>query len=228
MGGLSSFIDNLTGKAGARAATNAANVQRAGYQQQQELWNPLSQFGMAQLDPLYADATTGGYGSNIGDILGGSGFGALVDARQRASGAALSNAGLRRSGAAATEAARIPTDLAFNIEQELNRRRMANLNQGMMGTQNVGAAIEGASGATAGGILGAQQARSQGAQNILGAATSIGGALVGMPGGIGGMFGGGGGGLGSILGGVKSFFGGSGGGNMPQDYSAKYMQGWGR
>jgi hypothetical protein len=218
--GVGNFVDDLTGKSGARAANNAANVQVNGYQQQQDYWRPVSQFGMDQIAPLSSDATAGGYSSSIGDILRGQGFTDLVDARQRASNAALSSSGLRRSGAAATEAARIPADLAMSIEQELNRRRMSNFNAGSMGMQGVSNAMGSAGEAAAGGILGAQQARSQGAQNIFGGLTSIGGALLqpggllsiggGAAGGAMGAAGAAGGGIGSILGGAGSMLPGIG------------------
>lgn len=104
----------------------------------------------------------------LSQIMGGDQFGSLVDERQRGITGQLAAGGLTRSGAAITEGARVPTDLAFEIENMLAGRQqqqqqftgdttgqIASLLAGIGGTQ--GGAIRGAAEAEASGILGEKQ-----------------------------------------------------------------------
>jgi len=151
------------------------------------LLDPTIEAGQRQIPFLEESASAGGFGANIGDILSGGALDPLIAERQRASQAALSGAGLRRSGAAATEAARIPANLSLGIEQELNRRRenIASRGQAGIGTainlQDVIGSI--ISGGTKGGL----QARAAGLSNII----DIGSSALSAGGGAGGFGGGG-------------------------------------
>lgn len=137
---------------------------------------------------------------------GGEAFRALIDERQRGIQGQLAAGGLTRSGSALQEAARIPTDLGFQIEQLLTGRSQSLAGQAQAGAGAVGQFGAGASGgisslaqasgqAISSGILADQQAAAQGASNI--------GTLAGA--GIGGFFGGlPGAQIGAGLGGVAS------------------------
>lgn len=83
-------------------------------------------------------------------------FQPLVDERFRYANQQLANAGVRRSGQAARTAAKIPTDIAFAIESELNRRR----------AQNAGIAFDATNAANSNRIAGAD-ARASGSSGIL-------------------------------------------------------------
>lgn len=162
------FVDDITGKSAQDAIDEAAQTQ-AGFQNQiLDLLRPTVEAGQAQLDPLAQSATLKGFGANIGDILSSGALDPVIAERQKASQAALAGAGLRRSSEAGRRAAQIPTDMAFSVEQELNRRR-----------GNIAGLGERATGQTAGtlgnigsilgqGILGGQQAGAAGTQNIMG------------------------------------------------------------
>lgn len=209
--------DDVRGKTGQRAAQEAAQMQSAAHNQVGEMYQPLADWGMGHMDQLGTDATAGGYGGSLGSIMQGEGFGQLIAERQRAADAQLSQAGLRRSGAAASAAAAIPADMAMQIEREMHSRRMGNMQMGMQGMGNVAGSVLGAAGANASGALGAAQARQQGTGNILNLAGQIGGAVAGMPG-IGGM----------MSGGIGSIFGGGAGspGTNQSDYTGQAMQNW--
>jgi len=119
-------------------------------------------------------------------------FSDLVNQRQDASNSALTAAGLSRSGFAAEEAARIPTELALQLEGLLNSRQQnlvsnsqnavtgqsalgqsasAQINQGLSGIgQTIGQ-----------GITGAAAARAQGAGDLLGTAASLAGMFFSDP-----------------------------------------------
>lgn len=116
---------------------------------------------------------------------GNAAFRALVDERQRAVQGQLSAGGLTRSGTALQEAARIPTDLGFQIEQLLSGRTSALAGSGQNAAAQLGAFGSQASGgvasllqqtgsAAASGILADQQASAAAGQNILNTAATIG------------------------------------------------------
>jgi hypothetical protein len=171
--GVTSGVDQITGQAGAEAATEAARIQADELGASRELYRPFIEAGAEQLPFLQDSATAEGYGSNIGDILYSGALDPLMAERQRAATAALSSAGLRRSGAAAVEAAKIPADLSMQIESELNRRRGAISQQGVQGANQYSNISQMIAEALAGGKLGAQQSRAQGTQNILDIGTSL-------------------------------------------------------
>ena len=168
------MIDDLTGKSGAEAALYAADLQAKQFQKLYDLYKPIVEAGQQQLGPLAQSATVQGFGNNIGDILNSDSFSALRDQRQKTATQQLSQAGLRRSGYAGKAAANIDTDLALQIESELNRRRQAILSGGQTGINGAGGALQGIGSSLAGGQLGAAQSNAQGSQNLM----AIGGALL--------------------------------------------------
>jgi hypothetical protein len=173
MGG---FLGSLTGSNGRKAAKKAAAVQAQQFQQIMGMYKPIADAGTAQIASLTSDATAQGFGSNIGDILGGGALDELIRERQDAATGYMAARGLRRSGAAAQQAADIPAELAMQIEGELNRRRQALYAGGAAGVNGMAGGAEGVGAAKASGYYGAAQAGAQGAQNILG----IGKALMGL------------------------------------------------
>jgi len=167
-GGIKRAVGDITGRNAEDALNQQAQQQSAALQQIIDLIRPTIEFGQAQQEPIAQSATLEGFGRSIGDILTGGAIDPLIDERQRRSQAALAGAGLRRSGAAAREAANIPTDLAFQIESELNRRRQSIAQQGQTGIGQT-AGLTGQIGnilntATQQGL----GARAAGTQNILG------------------------------------------------------------
>lgn len=128
----------LSGK-GARDAAERASQRQIEFQREtRELFRPIVEAGIAEIPELSRSATAEGFGQNIGEILQGESFAPLVEQRERAAAQALSSAGLRRSGQRARAAAQIPTDLALQIEGELNRRRQSIAGQGQSGAGNIG------------------------------------------------------------------------------------------
>ena len=109
----------------------------------QENIQPFLAAGTGALGAVQEGATVQGLESIISEILGGEAFGSLVGERQTALQGQLAAGGLTRSGTALEEAAAIPTDLAFQIENLLAGRQ-----QNLAGT--------GQNAATGLGALGAQ------------------------------------------------------------------------
>lgn len=105
-------------------------------------------------------------------------FQALVDERTRAAQGQLGASGLMRSGGALLEAARIPTELALALEEQLYGRQAALANSGqnaavMQGNAGMNAGnsvarlLQEQGAANAQGIIGAQQARAASSQSML-------------------------------------------------------------
>lgn len=82
-------------------------------------------------------ATQAGLEDILGEIMGGEGFGRLREERERSIQGALSAGGLMRSGRAVEEAAAIPTDLAFEIENMLFGRGERGEISRIQGLQNL-------------------------------------------------------------------------------------------
>lgn len=170
---IKGLLGGFSGQAGAEASLLGAQLQANEARLAREQFTPIIEAGIAQIDPLARSATVGGFGENIGDILGGGALDPLIAQRQRAADAQFSARGLRRSGAAGKAAADIPADLAFQIESELNRRRQSIAGQGQSGAGQ-SAALSGQIGqALAGGQFGAAQARAQGSQNVVSAGVGL-------------------------------------------------------
>lgn len=211
MGFFSDIIGGITGRTGAEAAGQAGALQAgaiteaskiAAASQEKGLQALMEQLGLTReafapflaagteaLPRLQEGATLEGLSGTLSQILGGDLFGDLIGERERGVRGQLAAGGLTRSGTAIEEAARIPTDLAMQIENMLFGRtrdiagtglsaaaqaggaegglsaQIANMFQSIGGTQAAG--ITGPAQATATGILGAAQSQTQGIQNLL-------------------------------------------------------------
>ncbi len=183
-GGLGlSFADDPFGKeAGADAARDAGREQAAAYglgidEQRrqfdavQALLAPFINAGRSALPGLESGAGVEGFSERIRALLSGGALQPLVDERTRAVQQQLAAGGLTRSGAGIRAAAGVPTDIALAIEEALYGRQanLVNLGQSSaVGQANIGSNLSttisqllGQQGeARAGGIIGAQQARS--------------------------------------------------------------------
>jgi len=160
-------VDGITGQTAADAAKRSGYQQADQFNKIYDLYKPVADAGRAQLEPLSAGATAAGYGQNIGDILNSGALQPMIQDRQNAATSYMAAHGLRRSGAAVREAANIPSDLAMQIENELNRRRQSIAGIGQTGNAGASGALEGIGSSLAGGTLGQAQAQSQGIGNIL-------------------------------------------------------------
>jgi hypothetical protein len=186
------YVSSRNADKAADASRDAAKMQADYGQKVLDLYKPYVDAGANQLPELENSATLGGYGNTLSQILGiaktpgpsgvGSSIGSilspnrqtsggnflqpLIDARQQAATSYFAARGLRRSGAAGKAAADIPTDLALQIESELNRRRQAIAGAGQTGVQGSAGTLTGIGEALAAGRLGVAQAQAQGAQGI--------------------------------------------------------------
>lgn len=174
-------IDQLSGKAGEKAFAEAAEVESGFQQQIIDLLKPELEFRQEQLGPLGESATAEGFTSNIESLLSGGTLDPLIAQRQRGATQAASSAGLRRSGGAIREAAAIPTDVAFNIENELRRRRERNAQIGQVGITGTTGAIGNLGAIQSGAITGGAGARAAGTSGILNLITGVGAGIVGRP-----------------------------------------------
>lgn len=162
------LIDDFSGKSGQEAAERAAQSQLGFHRESREMFRPIVEAGIAQLPALAESATAGGFGKNIGDILSGGSLDPLIQKRQQAADQQMASRGLRRSGGAIQQAANIPTDLAMQIEGELNRRRQSLAGQGQQGAGSSSSINTMMGDALAGSALAGQQATAQGSSNAMG------------------------------------------------------------
>ena len=145
-------------------------------------FDPFIQAGVGALPDLQRGfqapegTTAGGLENVINEIMGGEAFGGLVEERQRGVQGQLAAGGLTRSGTAIKEAAAIPTDLAFNIENLLTGRQFGAEQQRISVLQNLVSGGQAATGAQAG-ASGNMLANLMNA--ITGKASAAGGALTG-------------------------------------------------
>lgn len=114
-----------------------------------------------QLTPFVGDvsqgARAGGLDQRLGDIFGSQNFQNLRDERTRAVQGQLGAAGLTRSGTAIQEVANVPTELGFNLENQLFNRQSGLATQGINQQIN----IENLRQALAGNVAGLQQSTGQ-------------------------------------------------------------------
>lgn len=222
---VSDFIDSVTGQSGVAASTQAGDIQagaiteaaqlgaasqaeiQALLEQQlgitQEQFAPFLAAGTGALPGVQQASTIGGLDQRIAEIMGADTFQPLVEERTRSVQGMLGAGGLTRSGAAITEGARIPTDLAFEIENMLAGResglaqtglsaaaQTADRSGGLLsqitqaitgGTESLMSGITGAAGATASGILGGAQSQAAGTQNLLNLGGVLGAAAISDP-----------------------------------------------
>jgi hypothetical protein len=174
---LEDGFKSITGQTAEDAFRDSSQSEASELRRIGSLFDPSADLGARQFPALEAGASAEGFGQNIGDLLTGGSLDTLISERQRASQAALSGAGIRRSGVAGTEAARIPADLALQIEGELNRRRQGLAQFGMQGLGQKAGFLSGAQSALTGGALAGQQARAQGVQNVIDVGGQIAGAF---------------------------------------------------
>lgn len=162
------------GTSGAAAANAASALQieelRRQFDVTQENLAPFIEAGVGQLGALTEGATSGGLDERISRILESGAFSSLIGERQRGIQGQLSAGGLTRSGTAIQEAANIPTDLAFSLENLLTNRsaNLTNLGSGQAATLaglqtqtsgQIGQAIAQQGQNTASGLLADQQSR---------------------------------------------------------------------
>jgi len=166
----------------------------------QQNFAPFLQSGQNALSGLTQSSTLGGMDNTISQILGGDHFQSLIGERQRALQGQLSAGGLTRSGTALESASALPTDLAFQLENQLfgrqNNLAQTGLNaaaqtgsqesgllQGIInaitqGTMAQGQGITGSANATASGLLGGAQSQASGIQNLLNLGGTLGSAAI--------------------------------------------------
>jgi hypothetical protein len=155
-GRISKEAAKKAAKAGIKYATNASNItQDYGNQalgqinqaydiygqsipQINQAYDPFIQQGqqlVSTYQPMVEQgATAAGMGQRLGEIYNTSAFQPLIDERQQAAATQLANTGLSRSGAALRAAAAVPTELGFDIENQLYGRQ----NQLYSGGLNLG------------------------------------------------------------------------------------------
>lgn len=175
--GLDDAFD-FTGKSGAEAAESAAAIQQQAAQEAASLFDPfqaLGQQGLQQAGILTDPSQQFSFLQNNP---------ILQLAMDRANQQTLSSAAARgRLSADDTQQQfannTLLTALPFLQQQQGNVSNLLNLGLGVAGSQ--GNLLTGGAAAQAGGVIGAQNARTAGAQNALGLLGSIGGFLGGVP-----------------------------------------------
>lgn len=200
---ISRAWDDLTGKTAADKISKASKGQEKSALQaleelkrqfgiQQENLQPFLDAGHAAVGNLGGEYDIGELESRLAQIMGGEYFGDLMDERTRSIEGLLGAGGLTRSGAAITEGARIPTDLAMEIENILYGRGIDDFNQrfnvaslgqnaavqqgtGIMPTYNASMVP---SQIRAQDILGGAQAQAAGMQNLMNLGGTLGAAYL--------------------------------------------------
>ncbi len=125
------------------AATGGAEAEIEGLQQAiQQLMqmqgqgpSAFTQAGLGALEGVQQGSTIGGFGDRLNQIIGGDQFQGLVGERQRGLQGQLAAGGLTRSGTAIEAASAIPTDLAFQLENQLFGRQSGLAGMGFQGEQ---------------------------------------------------------------------------------------------
>jgi hypothetical protein len=130
---------------GGDAASEAAAAQAAAKQQAiatlQKNLSPFVEAGTGALPGLQQASTLGGIDQRLGDIFGGGTFRNLVDERTRAVENRNAAGGNFRSGQGLLDAARVPTDIGFQIEQ-LGQGRLSQLSGiGLNAAGNLGGGV---------------------------------------------------------------------------------------
>ncbi len=169
--------------------TDAATVQVHQLNQAIPLFDPYMESGQRSLERVEQGSTVEGLDQIIAQILSGDSFQSLIGDRTRAVEGQLSAGGLTRSGQAIEDAADIPTDLAFAIEQMLSGRQGSLATGGFAATSQIGDLTTQIGEAIASGILGNEASRNADKTRsnnktgaFLGALGSIAGGLFSDPG----------------------------------------------
>jgi hypothetical protein len=138
-------MSSKSNKSGRRAAALQAKSDaeataevRRQFNATQKNIQPFVSAGAAQLPGLQESATVGGLEETLGQIFGSEQFQNLRDERTTALEGQLAAGGLTRSGTALDEAAAIPTELGFSLEQLLNSRSSNLAGQGQNAANSLG------------------------------------------------------------------------------------------
>lgn len=169
-------IKDATKAQTSQAERGIAGIESAGAATLGEL-QPFAQAGLGVLPGVESSATLEGFSGNIEDIFSSGILDSLIAERTKAASSAFGAAGLTRSGGAIQEAAEIPTELAFQIEQLLSGRQGNLLGIGQNASNNLATLRStdatnianlrtGAGAAQSSGILGQAQAEQAGLTNI--------------------------------------------------------------
>lgn len=160
------------GRTQAGAITESARIQAAAQERglqamleqlgiTREQFAPFLEAGTGALPELQRGfqpqrgTTLGGLDESLAEIMGSGAFGALRDERMRGLQGQLGSSGLRRSGVALEEAAALPTDLAFEIENMLfGRGQQGEISriQGLQNLAGMGLSAAGTSGGQGGSL----------------------------------------------------------------------------
>lgn len=187
--GLLNTISGIFGGSSAQVGGEAgreANVfsQRAIDELRQQ-FAPFKEAGAVALPEVIQGITASGLGERLEEIFGTDIFNQLVEEQTSAVEGQLAAGGLTRSGAAISEAAAIPTDLALKLEQLLTSRATG-LAFGAQGagaetSLNVANLLSQQGQNIASGILTDAQARAAGAQNLVNLTTTAAGIFFSDP-----------------------------------------------
>ena len=190
MGGI--FGGGGGGGGGSRAAEAEAAANREAIAEQrrqfeitQQTISPFVEAGVGAIPQVQEGTTAQGLDARLARIFDTDIFKSLVDERGRAVSGQLAASGQRRSGTGLLEAARVPTELGFGLENLLTARstdlatagRQAALGLGSIGLQSSQAIsnLQSATGRSIGaGIVTDQQAAAQRGQNTLNTAVALG------------------------------------------------------
>ena len=200
MGGI---VSSLFGGGGSSAAGAAAGAAGAGSQAAVDEMRrqfdisrkdiaPFIQAGTQALPGVIQGSTVGGLEERLAQVMGTDVFRDLVGERTRAVQGQLGAGGLTRSGTAVEAAAAIPTDISLAIEELLSgrQRNLAGMGQtssfgqaklGAQTSENIATMLAQQGQQQASGIIGAQQARSGGAANLVNLATTAAGIFFSDP-----------------------------------------------
>ena len=162
--------------------TDAATVQVHQLNQAIPLFDPYMKAGKRGLRRFEKGSTIGGLDQIMAQIFGGDAFGSVIDERTRAVQGQLGAGGLMRSGQGIEDAADIPTDLGFAIEQMLSGRQGDLATGGFAATSQIGDLTTQIGEAIASGILGNEASRNAAksrSSNRTGSLISAGGSILG-------------------------------------------------
>lgn len=137
----------------------AALIQSQAIEQGIPFFEPFLEAGQQGLAGLQQGATAGGLDEILAQIFGTGSFGRLREQRRLGVEGQLAAGGLTRSGEGIEDAANVPTELGFMIEQLLSGRQSELAGGGERAAFNIADLIRGSAEATASGILGVEERR---------------------------------------------------------------------
>ena len=155
-------------------------------------FDPFIQAGLGGLQGQVQGSTVAGLDQSLGQIFGSENFQNLAAERGRAVENRNAAGGNFRSGAGLLDAARVPTELGFEIENLLSGRQAGLAGQGLGAISNLGQFGANAAQGIAGLQAGQGQALAQGslidAEASAGKKDALFGAASSLLGGVGGLF----------------------------------------